>query len=179
MVERWIKPLGIGWIEQQVIDAIEAWEQAFGMRLPDDYRNFMTRYNGGRVYPLIFTHTAREPGGAPDKTEHFVDPIDDWEGVVARRAELADRLPYGTLVIGSDPGLIEIILSLRPHDHGHVYSWVRNFGGNWSSPDNDYLCLQAASFREFIEGLSENSDRDGYGYWEMQPGQPEAFRLEA
>lgn len=178
MTERWIKPLETGWADQRVRDAIEAWEGSSGMRLPDDYRAFMTRYNGGRVYPLMFLHTAREPGDAPNPTEHFVDPINDWERVVAWREELGDRLPKESLVIGRDPGLIELILSLREEDHGHVYSWVRNLGGAWSSSDNDYLCLQAPSFREFIEGLFENDDRDGYDYWEMQPRESESRRLE-
>lgn len=178
MTERWIKPLQTGWADKDVCEAIKAWEHASGMRLPDDYRAFMTRYNGGRVYPLMFMHTAREPGDAPNPTEHFVDPVNDWDRVVTWREELGDRLPSQCLVIGRDPGLIELILSLRQEDHGHVYSWVRNWGGPWSSSDNDYLCLQASSFREFVEGLFENDDGDGREYWDMFSTEQEARRLE-
>ncbi|WJH38611.1 hypothetical protein N7E02_04225 (plasmid) [Aliirhizobium terrae] len=55
---------------------------------------------------------------------------------------------------------------------------MRNLGGAWSSSDNDYLCQQALSFRAFIEGLFDNEDEDGHGYWEMQPRKEEARRLE-
>ena len=37
--------------------AIARWEQDNATALPDDYRSFMLRYNGGRVYPLIFNYT--------------------------------------------------------------------------------------------------------------------------
>ncbi|WEK05957.1 MAG: SMI1/KNR4 family protein [Candidatus Devosia phytovorans] len=178
MTQRWIKRLQTGRANEQVVEAIEAWEHSSGMRLPNDYRAFMTRYNGGRVYPLMFRHTAREPGDEPNPTEHFLDPLNDWHRVVTWREELGDRLPMESLVIGRDPGLIELVLSLRPHDHGHVYSWVRNHGGTWSSPENDYLCLQAPSFRTFVESLYEDEDGDGHDYWDMQSGEPEACRLD-
>jgi hypothetical protein len=173
MMERWIKPLGDGWADKGVEEAIEGWERASGLRLPDDYRAFMVRYDGGRVYPLMFRHTAREPDDAPNPTEHFVDPLYDWDHVVAWREDLGDRVPAQCLVIGADPGLIELILSLRQDDHGHVYSWVRNLGGPWSSPGNDYLCPQAPSFRDFIASLSDNEDQDGYEHWRT----PGALRM--
>jgi hypothetical protein len=178
MTERWIKPLQTGLSGAAVSEAIAAWEDSSSLRLPDNYRRFMTRYNGGQVYPLTFRHTAKEPFDAPNPTEHFLDPVNDWDRVLTWSAELGDRLPEATLVIGRDPGVIEVVLSLREEDHGHVYSWVRNFGGRWSSPENDYLCLQAPSFRAFIEGLFDEEDRIGHEYWDMQPGTSEALRLE-
>ncbi|WP_367185494.1 SMI1/KNR4 family protein [Mesorhizobium ventifaucium] len=36
--------------------AISSWEHETGLRLPDDYRGFMIRYNGGRPYPNMFKH---------------------------------------------------------------------------------------------------------------------------
>lgn len=164
MMERWVSPVGAEWAIEDAAEAIEIWERESGLCLPDDYRSFMGRHNGGRPYPLMFIHTAREPGGEPNPTEHFVNSFSDWDHVVSWTGELGNRLPGGCIAIGGDPGLIELILSLRPADYGHVYSWVRNWGV-WSSPDNDYLCPQARSFRDFVQGLSENDDEDGYDYW--------------
>ncbi len=177
MIERWVKPLHAEWPNEGVSEAIQIWERDNGVQLPNDYRSFMTRYDGGRVYPLMFRHTAREPGDAPNPTEHFVDPFYDWGRVVTWRAELGDRLPKQCLVVGGDPGLIELVMSLRQDDYGHIYSWVRNFGGPWPSPDNDYLCLQASAFREFVEGLFENADGDGRDYWDMFSEGQEPLRL--
>lgn len=163
-MERWITPVGNEWALKDVAEAVATWERASGLRLPDDYRDFIVRYNGGRPYPLMFMHKAREPGNEPNPTEHFVDSFSDWDRVVSLTNELGDRLPRGCLAIGGDPGLIELILSLRPADHGYVYSWVRNWGA-WSSPENDYLCPQAQSFRDLVQTLFENDDEDGYEYW--------------
>ena len=164
MMDRWILPVGADWATIAPTDAIKGWERRSGFRLPDDYRTFMMRYDGGRPYPLMFLHTARESDGEPNPTEHYVDPFFEWEYVSSWTEELGNRLPKGCLAIGGDPGLINLILSLRQDDYGCVYSWVRNWGA-WSSPENDYLCLQAQSFQGFVESLFENEQMEGYDYW--------------
>lgn len=164
MMERWVKPVGPDWATDDPGVAIEAWERRSGLRLPDDYRSFMRQHDGGRPYPLMFLHTAREPDGEPNPTEHYVNAFSDWSYVASWTEELGNRLPKGCISIGGDPGLIELILSLRQDDHGHVYSWVRSWGA-WSSTENDYLCPQTQSFRGFVESLFDNDEKEGYDYW--------------
>lgn len=162
---RLISPVGEAWTaEGDAAAAIGALERAAGLRLPHDYRRFMLRYNGGRPYPNMFRHTAREPDGVENTTEAFLDPLDDWDRVVAWSRELGNRLPPKCLAIGADPGLLEIVLSLREADHGAVFSWVRNWGA-WGSAENSYLCPQAASFSAFVGGLSDDAQQSGRQYW--------------
>lgn len=164
-MDRLISPLGDGWSEAGAnAEAIAQWERETALRLPDDYRAFLLRYDGGRPYPNLFWHTAREPGDFPNPSEGYIDPISGWARVVSWSAELGNRLPPKTLAIAADPGLVEILLSLREEDHGAIHSWVRNWGG-WGSQDNDYLCPQAASFTAFIASLSDDEEKNGYEYW--------------
>lgn len=120
-MQRLIRPVGSHWEGP----AIEAWERQTGLRLPDDYRRFMLRYNGGRPFPSVFRHTWSE-GDEMASAETYLEPLYDRGHLVTWNAELGNRLPPDTLTIGADPGLIEVLLSLRPHDHGMIYSWVRN-----------------------------------------------------
>ena len=161
-MNRVISPNGAGWTAGEALsEAISAWEGAAGVALPADYRRFMTRYNGGYPYPNMFLHTALTPGaGCANPAEHFCDPLYTWERTLTWSAELGDRLPPGCLSIGSDPGLIEIVLSRHPEDFGAVYSWLRNHG-IWGSAENSYICPQAPSFAGFLAGLFDNEERHG------------------
>lgn len=165
-MRRLICPVGERWDAGETIDqAIAGWEKSAGYGLPADYRAFLINYNGGQPYPNMFEHTALAPEeGSPNPTEHFVDSFYPWERTMSWSNELGNRLPTGCLTIGADPGLLEIVLSLRPEDFGSVYSWVRNWA-DWGSAENTYLCPQASSFRLFIAALFDDDEQNGYDYW--------------
>lgn len=164
-MDRLISPVDREWnADSATASAISSWEHAKGLRLPDDYRGFMTRYNGGRPYPNMFRHTALDTQGFENPSEHVLDPLYGWDHVVTWSNELGNRLPPESLAIGVDPGLLEIVLSLRMRDYGAIYSWVRNWGV-WESEENSYLCLQAPSFAAFIASLSDDEAKSGYDYW--------------
>lgn len=148
--------------------AIGAWEQVTGLVLPEDYRSFMLRYNGGSPYPNLFRHAWADEDGQPAESESFLEPLYDWQHAESWTRELGNRLPPQTLAIGADPGLIEIVLSLRQDDYGTIYSWVRNRGA-WGDAENSYLCRQAGTFREFVDNLYDTADRMGHGHWHL-PG---------
>lgn len=170
-MDRLIRPAGEDWeAGETVASTISSWEQTTGCALPADYRVFLIKYNGGRPYPNMFRHTALLPEeGSTNPTEHFVDPFYSWGRAVDWSHELGNRLPAGCLTIGADPGLLEIVLSLRADDFGAVYSWVRNWA-SWGSAENNYLCPQASSFGAFIAALFDDDEQNGYDYWHT-PGQ--------
>jgi hypothetical protein len=170
-MERLISPIERDWhADGDTAAALSRWEQETGLRLPDDYRRFLIRYNGGRPYPNLFRHSARDADGAQNPTEHFVDPLYGWDRVVPWSSELANRLPPGSLAIGADPGLLEIVLSLRPEDHGAIYSWLRNRAA-WGSAENSYLCPQASSFSAFVASLSDDDEKNGHACWHTPLGE--------
>jgi len=167
-----ICPVGESWEAGEPINqAIADWEKSADYALPADYRTFLINYNGGRPYPNMFRHTALTPEeGSPNPTEHFVDPLYSWDRAVSWSNELGNRLPTGCLAIGADPGLLEIVLSLRAEDVGAVYSWVRNWA-DWGSAENRYFCPQASSFGVFIAALFDDDEKNGYDYWRTPRGE--------
>jgi len=113
-MDKLISPIGEDWsADREAASAISTWERDTGLRLPDDYRGFVLRYDGGRPYPLTFRHTALEAEGFENPSEHYLDPLYSWDRVVSWSQELGNRLPAGCMSTGADPGLLEIVLSLR------------------------------------------------------------------
>lgn len=173
-MNRVISPVEQGWTaDGAVASAVSRWEQESGLRLPDDYRRFVIRYDGGRPYPNMFKHTALDDQGSENPSDHLVDPLYRWDHVVTWSRQLGNRLPPECFAIGADPGLLEIVLSLRAEDYGAVHSWVRN-RAVWGSPENSYLCPQAPSFSAFVAALSDDYEQSGRSCWYT----PQAERLQ-
>ena len=173
-MKRVISPLEQKWsADGAAASAVSRWEEESGLRLPGDYRRFVIRYDGGRPYPNMFRHTALDDQGAANPSDHLVDPLYSWEHVVTWSGQLGNRLPSRCLAIGADPGLVEIVLSLRVEDYGAVHSWVRNLGV-WGSPENGYLCPQTPSFSAFVASLFDDAEQNGRAGWRT----PQAERLQ-
>ena len=58
---------------------IATWEATQGRTLPAAYKTFLTTYNGGRIYPLIFD--VRRPPEAWSLSDYatFIDLLYDWD----------------------------------------------------------------------------------------------------
>jgi hypothetical protein len=104
-MERRIRPPQKQWPDPaQAPAAMIRWEQANGITLPDDYRAFMQRYDGGRVCPLIFNYTIprdRYPTSDPVPAS-YLDPLYDWAMVenIWNGGIFSRRNPPSMLVIG-------------------------------------------------------------------------------
>lgn len=172
-MERLIRPLERTWHDtSQARAAIEAWEKANGIALPADYRAFMLAYNGGHVYPLMFDYTIpldHYPTTDPTPTT-YVDPVYDWAMVekIWNGGIFSHRNPPGMLVIGSNPGGLEILLSVQPSSAGRIFTWLHTLHP-WGDPDNNMAWEQAPTFRAFIDSLYDNATREGYAFWHL-PG---------
>lgn len=143
------------------------WEAKTKIKLPEDYRSFLTKYNGGRIYPCLFKHNVPQELWKMDDDVVIFNPAYDWLYVLQRMEENFNfsRFPENSIPIGSDPGGLEVVMSLEENSFGKIY--VIHFG---VGPEDDEpmmrAFLQANSFREFIfDELIENDDRDGYDYW--------------
>ncbi|MFK4808666.1 SMI1/KNR4 family protein [Devosia sp. ZW T5_3] len=183
MPDKMIRPLLMTWpsVERgqegkswdDVADArqpIEAWERRTGLQLPSDYKSFMLKFNGGRVYPNMFNYAVpleRYPSTEP---ETFLDPLYDWEYVekIWSGEEFGEGCPPGMLDIGSNPGGLEVLLSVSGDTYGQIFNWLRSTN-KWGTDGNDEVWLQAPSFRAFMDNLFDNSDRLGYDHWHL-PG---------
>jgi hypothetical protein len=133
--------------EKQVADL----EQRIGIRLPDDYRQYLLDYNGG-----YFT----EPDIIPPIKECPLDCLNSMNGIGAPHpsAELASRgdlslfddnnppqiLPIGYTLMGN-----LIFLVTRPEDRGCIWLKKAFFGESF---------FLAAGIEEFFELLHQPSD---------------------
>jgi SMI1-KNR4 cell-wall len=163
-LEHLIRPLTQDWNSGKNPAAdIGRWEKDNSVKLPADYRNFMLKYNGGRVYPLIFKYAIPMDFYPSDDGTTFVDPLYDWAYVekIFNGDEFGEGLPDKVISIGSNPGDLEILLSLDEKIHGQIFCWLHS-DIPWGEEGNDKIWLQAPSFSAFMKSLFENSDNAGY-----------------
>lgn len=96
----------------------------------------------------------------------FIDPFYSWTKVETyTRGDMYGKgTPPEMLFIGCDPGGIEVLLSLRPADYGHLFCWFHSTN-IWGTDDNDRIWYQAASFEAFLGSLHDEPDGSDYESW--------------
>jgi hypothetical protein len=70
------------------------------------------------------------------------------------------------LIIGGDPGGLQLLLSLRPSDAGQIFCWLQT-RSVWGSDENHELWHQAVSFEAFLASLFDESDGSDYENWHV------------
>lgn len=121
---------------------VSHFEMGIRARLPDDYRAFLLRYNGGYPTPNGFR-------GGNEVLNHFF-------GLWQKRADLNYELlahrgfiPDGTIPIASDAFGNLILLEVARPNRGRVWFWDHESAGE---PDTAVSQL-TATFTEFIGSL--------------------------
>ncbi len=148
---------------------IAAWELAANARLPAPYRAFLLSYNGGSPYPNVFDVAVPDDIWGSDDKQTFLDALYDFAFSVSlyNGETFDDGTPRPFFFIGSNPGGLELLISLRPKDAGSIYCW-QGTDVPWGTDTNTEaaLHLQAKSFPDFIAALYDTPDSIGYDYWE-------------
>lgn len=129
---------------------ISEFEHHIGFTLPEDYREFLLKYNGGTSQKRYSTFFVKELNQEISLDVLFglnVDKLDlqKWND------EFVDDMLENTIIIGDDPGggLIVLINGL---DMKGVYYWDDSFNFEQSSEERNIYKV-ADSFHEFIEVL--------------------------
>lgn len=149
---------------------IEAWERREGLKLPEDYRRFMLRYNGGRVYPRLFRTEAvlvRMLGPYEPTSElTHVDPIYDWATVEShwRGETYREGVPPRHLVIAGTPGSIQVLMALTAEGWGRIYTWIHSTD-SWGTDRNTRTWSIAESFSQFLDGLFDDENGSDFRNW--------------
>lgn len=173
-----IAPEKPGWSDPaETARAIAAWEAETGTALPEPYRGFLVRFNGGFPYPNLFDVPAE------------VDPVDtmriaDRLYTIQAAAEFGSGAVYGAAtpqgyaMIGEDPGGLILLLGLAGAARGAVYLWPAT-ATHWGEEDNAPASLvkQADSFEAFLAGLYDTPDRIGHDHWHTPFGAANAQPL--
>jgi SMI1 / KNR4 family (SUKH-1) len=144
-------------------DDLEAFEAEIGTTLPDEYRQFLMRANGGYLGGYRFDGPTPD-GGAWTAVVSHVGGLRDEPDLSLRAArgcyqgsEL--QIPRALLWIMGDPGGNGICLGLTGPYRGRVYFWVHDeqpapdeWDGEVETAGN--VILLANSFTDFVAGIA-------------------------
>jgi hypothetical protein len=135
-------------------EELAAFEMDKNVQLPEDYRNFMLRYNGGQPVPKSFNFPESESGSSvgvfypikKDGTNSLQFVMQQFEG----------RVPEELLPVAGDMFGNQICLGLEGENRGKVFFWDHEMepleGGE---PDYANIRLLASTFDEFLDSLFE------------------------
>jgi cell wall assembly regulator SMI1 len=127
---------------------ISEFEKHYDVNLPEDYKRFLLRNNGGRPVPDFFT-VWDDGDGVSVSWFCSVKYGDDRLDLTLDMLWLAEQVvPRTLLPVANDPGGDLICISLDEKEYGKVYMW---FGSTDSEP-----VLLASSFTELITSLTED-----------------------
>jgi len=138
-------------------ETVDAAEKRLGVKLPNDYKEFLRNTNGGCPEPNCFLVSDREAalvGVLYGIRDERISLDLEYE---QEQATLWDLLPEGFVAIGEDPGGCLLLLGTLGKDIGRVFFWDRK--GFWVREDGLNTFPVAASFTEFL-GLLRGSPTD-------------------
>ncbi|MES2354414.1 MAG: SMI1/KNR4 family protein [Pseudomonadota bacterium] len=140
-------------VGRQLVEAdIRKLERKLGLVLPEDYKVFLLKNNGGRPIPKFFPIEGFEnnPQGQIQDFFGLDDPIEscrlEWN-----YKTFAERLPQHLFPIACEDGGSLICLSLSGSDKGAVYYW--DLYGETQPPSYDNVYPIAETFKEFLDSL--------------------------
>jgi hypothetical protein len=162
---------------------VEAFEAEIGATLPDDYRQFLLRCNGGR----LDWHWFHGPTPEGRRWTAVIDSVGglreepDLSLRDARRCYQGGepQIPRPLLWIMGDPGGNGICLGLSGRYRGRVYFWIHDeqpdpeeWDGGVESAGN--VILLADSFTDFVAGMdpSEPGDEPAGGTGDLPMSAP-------
>ena len=148
---------------------LEQFEISFGINLPQEYRQFLLKYNGGHVEPSAF-HYSSMAGcgnitGPLDKvgiiSSFFSLNTETTMDLATIREGLPNTIPDNLLMIGGTATGNILCLSVYGADQGFMYIWHKNQGYDleeWEEPNCDYIYFAADNFDTFLNSLYEYED---------------------
>jgi hypothetical protein len=116
-------------------------EMGIAAVLPDDYREFLLRYNGGHPDPAAFRGSS---------VNGFFGFCQKHHCLLCNYYMLQSRFPFGVIPIGDDAGGNIICLTVSKPEHGKVLFWDHERG-----EDPESFTYLAGSFAEFLQTLSD------------------------
>jgi cell wall assembly regulator SMI1 len=132
---------------------VGAFEAKLGRRLPDDYREFLLHYNGGKPKPSSFQLALRTEPNTDSLVHWFLSLHDGEHSNLERNIKImTGRLPSDTLPIADDPFGNVVLLGLHGEIRGKVYFWDHEREPD-DEPDWSNIDLVAESFDSFMSGL--------------------------
>ena len=128
-------------------------ESETDISLPDDYRAFLLKYNGGEPDPAVFE---TKDGKVESLVTKFLplanisgdNLLEEIEGITQ-----AGQIPENLIPIAVDPADNRVVLSVDGADRSKVYYWAWDEEDEDHKPSKRYMRLIADSFNQFFNSL--------------------------
>lgn len=134
---------------EQSVQAIEA---AVGAELPEDYRRFLLRGDGGVPDRGAFS----VPEGGSSVVNRFLSTRRDEDYSLWERLDyLPDFVPDGLLPIAEDPGSNLVLLGVKGAYRGRVFFFYHDRPARRPIAEAEDITPLADSFAAFADGLRE------------------------
>jgi hypothetical protein len=135
-------------------------EASVGTSLPDDYRQFLIRCNGGYIGGALWFSGPTPAGEAADAGVHHIGGLrDDANYSLAWHQDCyAGRIPRALMWIMDDPFGNAICLGISQETRGRIYFWDHEAEPDKALCDGEIgkagnVSLIANSFKDFVAGL--------------------------
>jgi hypothetical protein len=162
---------------------IAVFEKKIGESLPDDFREYMLKYNGGGllldgkniIVKIDWQGKDPQEGGSGAFVEYFHEFSDDTSSGLEMNdcyQTFKDRIPDDTISIAHDPGGSLFLIGVKGKNRGKVFFWSRDYEdinkGPDGSPTYDNVGFVSNSFKNFLEKLEP--EPDDWDEWEELNG---------
>lgn len=148
-------------IERQSDISIEEMKQAelkLGFSLPDNYKEFLFKYNGGHPIkdgcPMLESFTKNEYNYSTDIAWFFSVYDGEYNNLVKEYLAMRKRIPSELLTIACNSGGDNICLSISGANKGRVYFWFHeNENPELNNAWYENIFLVANTFEDFINSM--------------------------
>jgi SMI1 / KNR4 family (SUKH-1) len=101
---------------------LSALEKQLNAKLPQSYRTFLLKTNGGEPRECGIDFSAPKLRRKGDTVNYFFEVSDDpTYGIAPMRQEFGSDIPLGLVGIGISPGGNYFFISLRPKSYGQIF----------------------------------------------------------
>ena len=142
---------------------IEKFEELIQAKLPEDYKKFLLKHNGG--HPTVNVYKLIEPINERNKEASiswfFALYDGEYSNITTEFKYSREKIPDELLPIARDDGGNIICLGIQGDYYGKLYYWTTNYSF-WGEEDLNYIYLISNSFTDFINGLY-SGEYDGKG----------------
>lgn len=133
-------------------EELQAAENIVGKEFPDQYREFLLKYNGGHPAPDIFRYKNEDGDQELAAIAYFLAVYDGKdENLLDYFETYEDRIPSQLIPIARGPGGDLVLLGLESSYRGKIYYWIQDLEPD--EPDFSNIFPVAGSFNEFLDSL--------------------------
>lgn len=139
--------------EKLSLEQIEQFEVRNNLKLPEKYKTFLLKWNGGYTEPSLFSISEEQGTSVVNVLNGIGNMYDNLDKVI----DIYEyRLPEGFVPIGDDPGGNVICLGTKEPYYENIYFWDHEEEPE-DSEDMSNMYFLANNIDDFIDKLFEDA----------------------